>query len=73
MSAFGGKADVRELPSVCLLIAISGHTGFNATGGVIEPDLDRGSGEDSAKGGSRLQSVDEPMGERSTDLSEQLG
>ena len=25
MSAFGGKADVRELPSVCLLIARSGH------------------------------------------------
>jgi len=26
MSAFGGKADVRELPSVCLLIARSGHS-----------------------------------------------
>ncbi len=26
MSAFGGKADVRELPSGCLLIAISGHS-----------------------------------------------
>ncbi len=25
MSAFGGKADVRELPAVCPLIAISGH------------------------------------------------
>ncbi len=25
MSAFGGKADVRELPSGCLLIARSGH------------------------------------------------
>ncbi len=25
MSAFGGKADVRELPSGCLLIAKSGH------------------------------------------------
>ncbi len=25
MSAFGGKADVRELPFVCLLIARSGH------------------------------------------------
>ncbi len=25
MSAFGGKADVRELPSECLLIARSGH------------------------------------------------
>ncbi len=26
MSAFGGKADVRELPSECLLIAKSGHS-----------------------------------------------
>ncbi len=26
MSAFGGKADVRELPSECLLIATSGHS-----------------------------------------------
>ncbi len=26
MSAFGGKADVRELPSVCPLIARSGHS-----------------------------------------------
>ncbi len=26
MSAFGGKADVRELPAVCLLIAKSGHS-----------------------------------------------
>ncbi len=26
MSAFGGKADVRELPSECLLIARSGHS-----------------------------------------------
>ncbi len=26
MSAFGGKADVRELPSLCLLIAKSGHS-----------------------------------------------
>ncbi len=26
MSAIGGKADVRELPSVCLLIAKSGHS-----------------------------------------------
>ncbi len=25
MSAIGGKADVRELPAVCLLIAKSGH------------------------------------------------
>ena len=25
MSAYGGKADVRELPVVCPLIAISGH------------------------------------------------
>ncbi len=25
MSAFGGKADVRELPAVCPLIATSGH------------------------------------------------
>ncbi len=25
MSVFGGKADVRELPSGCLLIARSGH------------------------------------------------
>ena len=27
MSAFGGKADVRELPAVCPLIARSGHQG----------------------------------------------
>ncbi len=27
-SALGGKADVRELPAVCLLIARSGHSGF---------------------------------------------
>ncbi len=26
MSAFGGKADVRELPAVCPLIARSGHS-----------------------------------------------
>ena len=26
MSAIGGKADVRELPSLCLLIAKSGHS-----------------------------------------------
>ena len=26
MSAFGGKADVRELPSACPLIAKSGHS-----------------------------------------------
>ncbi len=26
MSAFGGKADVRELPAVCPLIAKSGHS-----------------------------------------------
>ncbi len=26
MSAFGGKADVRELPAVCPLIATSGHS-----------------------------------------------
>ncbi len=25
MSAIGGKADVRELPAVCPLLAISGH------------------------------------------------
>ncbi len=28
MSAFGGKADVRELPSECLLIAKGGHSRF---------------------------------------------
>ncbi len=26
MSAFGGKADVRDLPVICLLIAKSGHS-----------------------------------------------
>ncbi len=29
MSAIGGKADVRELPSGCLLIAISGHSALD--------------------------------------------
>ena len=33
MSAIGGKADVRELPSECLLIARSGHSdGFPGRG-----------------------------------------
>ncbi len=27
MSAIGGKADVRDLPAVCPLIAKSGHSG----------------------------------------------
>ena len=31
MSAFGGKADVRELPSGCLLIARSGHPSSDKT------------------------------------------
>ncbi len=30
MSAFGGKADVRELPAVCPLIARSGHSGVQS-------------------------------------------
>ncbi len=41
MSAFGGKADVRELPSECLLIAKSGHpTARSTTSGlvVLAPD-----------------------------------
>ncbi len=32
MSAIGGKADVRELPSECLLIAKSGHSGVQSRG-----------------------------------------
>ncbi len=31
MSAYGGKADVRELPSVCPLIAKSGRTAVPRT------------------------------------------
>ncbi len=34
MSAYGGEADVRELPSGCPLIAKSGHSSILDIGGV---------------------------------------
>ncbi len=35
MSAYGGKADVRELPAVCPLIATSGHTEYLHSAGAF--------------------------------------
>ena len=44
MSAIGGKADVRELPAVCPLIARSGHSRILDIGGVsLEIGYGRGS------------------------------
>ncbi len=43
MSAIGGKADVRELPAVCPLIARSGHS-------TVAADATREAGEDRCQG-----------------------
>ncbi len=38
MSAIGGKADVRELPFGCLLIAISGHSSVPFNRSFLDPE-----------------------------------